>query len=875
MNFKHICCLVGLLLMLFATGCSTTAMKGTPFYTGEFNRRQGPVEQRVNLWPAFYYRDPALSVLWPLFEMTDDHVAVRPLFSVYGLDQANQQYNVLWPLTEFDRRTGDNWTFPVFWGESHFVFFPLYWHYGEPWGTEGGADSLFPLWILSRKENDHFSLWGPWPLAHFWSDQTNQAGGSMVIPLYWHRSNSQSSEFYSLLWLAKDRENGDFWRCLPPLYYQAVTGDSRLFITPLWEQGRSDTESWKAMFPLWCYRQDDSGGFDLFAPLPLVRLWSDGSGSDRGSMALPFYYRSRDGSNSQFLSLLWSNGTDQNGYWRLLLPLYFQSSNNVSSTLITPLWAQGRSRRGEWQAAGPFWVRSQEGTNRSSLYCPWPLAHFWSDRGGVDHGRSVIPLYWHWRRNGESQFISWLWFSHTDPDGARWRLLPPLYYQESTKTSSALITPLWAQGRSETNDWRAVIPLCYWDQRQHVLLSPLWARWRSGDTGTWLAPWLLSWNTRSPERDDLTLLGGLARASWGEKPGPGYIFPLYYRDPAEGTVLSPLWLQWRNEDTETAIVPWLLSWKTHNPERSDLWLAGGLARASWGEKPGGDYLLPLYYHDASRLLTPFFGWDDRADLTYLATPLVGVRTDTHAGSWFFPLYIHDRDKATGEVNDNYLLLGGYHKTRWESHAWFTPLFYYRNDLPPVSTPEAGERVTTANKKFWCLPLCWYHSASHVQLAANSATETNEPVSAPDSAVDDRPPGLAAAGTNAPLIRDYTRSQGVFPLWNTASQSTPAEGTSRLDTSVLLWLYDYKHEAGPLPGVRPAATNDYTRTRVLWRLWHYERLNGDVSVDVFPSFTYDRKTDGFKKISFLWRGFRYERAPGGNSKLDILFIPLKR
>ena len=62
---------------------------------------------------------------------------------------------------------------------------------------------------------------------------------------------------------------------------------------------------------------------------------------------------------------------------------------------------------------------------------------------------------------------------------------------------------------------------------------------------------------------------------------------------------------------------------------------------------------------------------------------------------------------------------------------------------------------------------------------------------------------------------------------------------------------------------------------MWRLWHYEKLNGDVSVDVFPSFTYDRKTDGFKKVSFLWRFFRYEREANGETKVDALFIPLKR
>ena len=860
--------------LLFATGCSTIAMKGTPFYTGEYSRRQGPVEDRVNVWPAFYYREPALSVLWPLFEMTDDHVAVRPLFSIYGLDQTNHQYNVLWPLTEFDRRTDDNWTFPVFWGESHFVLFPLYWHYGQPWGSEGGTDSLFPLWILSRKENDRFSLWSPWPLAYTWSDRKDNTDGSMVLPLYWHRSNDQGSEFYSLLWSARDREDGDFYRWLFPLYFESTSRNNSSFVTPFWQQGHSGAEDWKAMLPLWIFSRDGAGGFDLFAPLPLVRLWSDRSGSDRGSMVLPLYYQAHEGAASRFLSLPWSSGTDQYGCWRLLLPLYFQSSNVVGSTFITPLWAQGHSGNYDWQAAGPLWYRSHEGTNRSSLYCPWPLAHFWSDRGGEDHGSSVIPLYWQRCQNGGSQFISWLWFSHADSDGDQWRLLPPLFYQESTATSSMLITPLWAQGHSETNDWRAVIPLCYWDQRQHVLLSPLWARWRNGESETWLAPWSLSWNTRSPERDDLTLLGGFARASYGGKPGPSYVFPLFYRDPAEGTVLSPLWLRWRNEDTKISLVPELLSWKTQNPERSDLWMAGGLARASWGAKPGADYVLPLYYHDSSRLLTPLFGRDDSDGLMYLATPLAGVRTGDHAGSWIFPLYMHNRDKTSGTVDDNYLLLGGYHRARWESDAWFIPLFYYHNDLPSASTPEAGTHANAYGTRFWCLPICWYRNDCCVRPAANSVTKTNEPVPPPGSA-SNQPPAFVTTWTNAPSVRDYTCSHGFFPLWNYASLSTPAEGTSRLDTSVLLWLYDYKHEAGPLPGAGPVATNDYTRSRVLWRLWHCERLNGDVSVDVFPSFTYDRKTDGFKKFSFLWRGFRYERDPNGNDKLDVLFIPLKR
>ena len=75
-------------------------------------------------------------------------------------------------------------------------------------------------------------------------------------------------------------------------------------------------------------------------------------------------------------------------------------------------------------------------------------------------------------------------------------------------------------------------------------------------------------------------------------------------------------------------------------------------------------------------------------------------------------------------------------------------------------------------------------------------------------------------------------------------------------------------ANPWPWADPSP-------RILWRLWHYERLDGDVSVDSFPFITYDRKTDGFRRVSFMWRVFRHTRTPEGGTDLDILFLPLRR
>ena len=79
-SWKHLALVPSLLLLGWLSGCTSAEMKGTPFYRGDYGKRTGPAEQRVNAWPLVYYRNPALSVLWPVLEFTDDHTAVRPIF---------------------------------------------------------------------------------------------------------------------------------------------------------------------------------------------------------------------------------------------------------------------------------------------------------------------------------------------------------------------------------------------------------------------------------------------------------------------------------------------------------------------------------------------------------------------------------------------------------------------------------------------------------------------------------------------------------------------------------------------------------------------------------------------------------------------------
>jgi hypothetical protein len=57
LNYQWTLALLGFLL--FLPGCQSPTMKGTPFYTGEYEGPQEGYTDRVNLWPALYYRDPA------------------------------------------------------------------------------------------------------------------------------------------------------------------------------------------------------------------------------------------------------------------------------------------------------------------------------------------------------------------------------------------------------------------------------------------------------------------------------------------------------------------------------------------------------------------------------------------------------------------------------------------------------------------------------------------------------------------------------------------------------------------------------------------------------------------------------------------------
>lgn len=894
-----------LLLAVLCCGCATRGMKGTPFYTGEYKTREGPASDRVNLWPIAYYRNPALSVLWPIGEFSDDRFAIRPIFSMYrdGEGEPWHEFNWLGGLVSFDTESHRHMAFPAFWGPDYFNVFPLYWSGSDPRSGDN-HNALFPLWIWSR-DGDETMLFCPWPLvARFTGPRENRFA---VFPLWDHRRDPSDPGRYSDrlgLFLAGNlRDGASHTHWAVPFYYakdEAGTGGDRFVSLPwaamgddwravplllsAWspdgERGRillglggwegperwafpifyHNAETGELVAPL-CYRNPHTGVF-------LSPLWASKEGAWRCIPPLLSWWSPKDGSGRALLGLA---GWDDARSWAI--PLYYRDA--ASDTLVTPLWAHQGAR---WSAVPPLlsWRSLDPATGESSLYLLGGLAGF-------------------------------------EPE-AHW--FAPLYFRDEAK--DLFVSLPYAQGR----DWRAVPPLLSW------------------------------WNADGSGR---VLLGF---AGWNAD-GSHWVFPLYHRDAENGRFVSLLYAQgrkWRGippllttwsdrgdfvsplyaQTADGCLVPPLLSWWNQDGGRALLGLGG------W--EPDKSWLFPLWYRDGESFLTPLagrFGDGTR----YWCTPLLGTRSGSVAGStgsWLFPLWDlewnHRPDDSDFGYDHRFLLLGGASGGRRfddRSSVWFWPLFSDETNpkvdalRAEMDAPRAPEReffrYDSVQDVTWvpgdadshvvtdreCIVrpvressdegthfLLGLGGSSHRVSINNDVwklarelgggpdvgplarfADHNDGVSfrwIPEKRFHQTVFGPLATNTVARYVAED--SDWFFPLWShnrtrgvmfelpSGEKSLDAE----LETfSALLFLYDYRRETVPEEG------HDYARRRVLWRLYHYERLNGDESTDVFPAITWDRRKDGYRKFSFLWRLFRYERDPEKGTSLDLFFLPLRR
>ena len=338
--------MIAIVALLAVGGCKMKEFSSTPLYSGDEVKFTGAVEDRVNLWPLAYWREPVGSIVWPVVSWGDDHLAFRPVWSQYKRHGYGEydEFNLFWPICQFDTYKEDYRVFPFFWGserdgdDSYFCLFPALWWNDDfkgvlPFWWMDNADSfgIFPLYwhINIRGSLDMlFPLYGYWPgtssnglwafcgLAGY-ERQDGELANHRILPLYlWSKGNFYSipysryenddrtkSRILCGLAGANSSTNGEYeasW--LFPLYYH----DTNKLITPLF--GKSGDYSWA--MPL--YYNDD----ELF----LTMLYGRNK-KDESDWLFPLFYRDKE----SFVTPLFGKSRDSE--W--LFPLYMREKNSI------------------------------------------------------------------------------------------------------------------------------------------------------------------------------------------------------------------------------------------------------------------------------------------------------------------------------------------------------------------------------------------------------------------------------------------------------------------------------------------------------------------------------------------------------------------
>ncbi|MCR5414891.1 MAG: hypothetical protein K6F50_09250 [Kiritimatiellae bacterium] len=852
--------LIGFAAGMMLAGCMTEQMKSTPFYEGHDVTYTGKAEDRVNLWPLAYWREPVGSVLWPILSFSDDHFAVRPLYSRY-----DDEHNFLWPLGQYDSTTGDGRVFPIYWGKHHFNIFPIVWN-------DRDFHSLFP--ILFYEEEDYLTLF---PFI-WWDIDEN---GLVVFPLFGHAEKCD--------WLAPVYYRDEDLTLITPLFGMNKQGENWLiplywhdedvtWVTPLFGKNKYG-DSWLIPFyatdngdvysPLWCGGSSGKGTDDenswWLAP-PLLSWGSSVKGQ----------------SDQRYLLGMGGYSSDASGSSHWMMPFYY---GNSEGTFVTPLY--GRTKDSQWTF--PLWYRDEDS------FASWFWGGHRNEKGELDWWIAP-PLLTSGGRDENGARINIL----TALAGARWdgkdgyrsSWCFPFWYENSDET---FITPLY--GHSHDASWLA--PIYYNDN--HDLVTPLWWQsYRHGETGSWMIPPLL---TGGGVNDDGTRyfyspLGGFN----GEQSG---ILPLYYRN--EKGFYSLLFCRKSDGGETHTIIPPLLSWYEScesggSSTRLLLGLYGHDTRSDGSTRC--DWLFPLYRWD---------GKDDWATFMWLA----GRDGDSH---WLFPVYHYDG--RNGDIAT--LLFGretGLHSTDWwwltplvghttgeRSGFWFQPFVNWGLD-GSLATMEAMMDADTLDKSI----------VGEYKPVTDWDCEKDRRVTNDVFRVDYEYAGgklrfgFDLFGTTRSVFRHGYGNERYERPWLSDMAKKAAgdewrEGKERTVTftdesefgndyifggktkRVVNFDYDSKEkvfdgefgESQALFGLVWSSRDEhirgghsYAKRALFWRLWHYEELNGDSTTDMFPFITRDTKKNGYSKTSFLWRFFRYESDPEKGTSIDLFFIPLWR
>ena len=507
---------------------------------------------------------------------------------------------------------------------------------------------------------------------------------------------------------------------------------------------------------------------------------------------------------------------------------------------LRPIYSQYKQNGvdGAWDEYNLFWPIGQADLKHKD-YRFFPF--FWGKDYQNRSYQAIFPIYWNGPKYN-SLFPLWIyhgdtshwWFgtigglagAYRRMSGYRASWMFPLWFEDN---EGLFATPIY--GRTPESWW--VFPL--WYKGEKAFVSLLYAHGSDEKSSWWAAPATLSWGNRSIYSDRtyvdnffLLWFGG-----WHEMRYPDYTRGSWYAFPLMSyDWISPGKDSDRKSSGEAHALCYLTGWKTKDDQ------------LQWA------YAFPLFgYDENGSWYTPLVGQHKghSETNTYFATPLVGVTTGEASGSWAFPLWYHS-----------------------QGHDFDAKVRLIDSAQLPDSVGIAEVKCSDTNSCYFGktrLSGKNFYAGSHTTILLHDADHT----------ISGDGYNYYGAATNKytiterykrghRLLLNYKSKREVeFDLKTKAKLSDEEES----EASFLCWLYEYEREYDRMKD------DEYARHRVLWKLWDWEEVNGEVTLDVFPGFTYDSKKNGYSKTSFLWRFFRHEYHPEKGRAIDLLFIPIWR
>lgn len=509
-------------MALVLAGCSTPAMKSTPIWDADYPEAHGRPEDRVNVWPLYYRRDPAISVLWPLASFTPDGHAIVPFYewTAKGRVLRHGTVHQYIPALAWFGAEGGGWRVLIAGGnrkERWWIVPPLVWagkqgfwtpplmrvetpHEVARWGIlfpltglrtgpDGTNAWIFPL-AISKRAGEQRDLHLLWPLSQF---ARRSDGGRVirVIPLWWRESWPGGLAFASIPWGDIDYGGGKRTRWLLPPAWVSTGSKERGWssVMLLAHEVRIPGGTGRGVVPLfYSYRDRDGSGHRFYAlPLSLFRS----SDTDRGWSAYVLggigkLWRSTRGGGSWLFPLFVHEEHRDRGASMTLTPLVSRvKSAESTDAWFSPLASFGRWENGRFVNVAAFVFHFFSSDERTEWTLLGPLAHSNRMAGGDGSTWMLAPLVRTW--NSGERHGSWFfpfYFHDERPASGRSTTVTPVAVKlRSGDSTDALFTPIasggnWGGGRfvnilgpvanrfsnAERREWWLLAPLFHFDK---------------------------------------------------------------------------------------------------------------------------------------------------------------------------------------------------------------------------------------------------------------------------------------------------------------------------------------------------------------------------------------------------------------------------